>query len=572
MSMKLVEALNLINAASASDRPVYRTLLACGFTPLHFETLLAAQLQTRLPDRRVAIEHGVFEDWAGTLERAAGIDYESVVLVLEWADLDSRLGMRSLGGWGPAQLAEIEPVVSSQLARALRSVGALSARIPVVIALPTLPFPPVAPVPSWQAGGFELRVRQQILEFAAHAAAIPNVRVLNPQGLGTNRHDLRAELDAGFPYTVAHAGALAERLSLLFAPPPPKKGLITDLDGTLWQGILGEGGVDEVHWTLEARAQIHGLYQQLLRALAESGVLIAVASKNDPVIVQEIFARGGLAIGSDHVFPFEVHWHEKSASVRRILETWNIGEDAVVFVDDSPLELAEVKAAFPAIETLVFPARDPAAAEALLHRLRDLFAKSDLKQEDLIRRDSLRHGHHFHEQASGGAEALDRFLRSVQARLELACNRDASDSRAFELVNKTNQFNLNGRRYTAAEWQRYLEPETAFLFTAAYSDKFGPLGKIAALLGRYEKPLLHIDTWVMSCRAFTRRIEYACLAELFSMFAADEIRFDAGVTPKNGPLRAFLAEILSGETVLTRERFLAVCPPLHQERTIVNRD
>jgi predicted enzyme involved in methoxymalonyl-ACP biosynthesis len=94
------------------------------------------------------------------------------------------------------------------------------------------------------------------------------------------------------------------------------------------------------------------------------------------------------------------------------------------------------------------------------------------------------------------------------------------------------------------------------------------LGKIAVLRGERTADRIRIDTWVMSCRAFSRRIEYQCLFQLFQRFEAQEITFDFISTPKNGPVRDFLSALV-GEpaTALTREAFVAKCPKLHQKVT-----
>jgi len=104
----------------------------------------------------------------------------------------------------------------------------------------------------------------------------------------------------------------------------------------------------------------------------------------------------------------------------------------------------------------------------------------------------------------------------------------------LELVNKTNQFNLNGRRYTEVEWRKQLEQPCGFAMAVSYEDKFGPLGKIAVLCGRHQDNVVHLDTWVMSCRAFSRRIEDRCLEILFEKFGVDdEILFQFERTSKN---------------------------------------
>ncbi len=94
----------------------------------------------------------------------------------------------------------------------------------------------------------------------------------------------------------------------------------------------------------------------------------------------------------DAIYPLEANWRPKSESVARILRTWNISPDSVVFVDDSPMELAEVAAAHPGMKCLEFPTKDQVKANDLLSTLRDLFGKNVLLEEDLLRVESVRLG------------------------------------------------------------------------------------------------------------------------------------------------------------------------------------
>jgi FkbH-like protein len=247
------------------------------------------------------------------------------------------------------------------------------------------------------------------------------------------------------------------------------------------------------------------------------------------------------------VFPIEAHWDQKSTSVARILKAWNIGSDAVVFVDDSPMELAEVKNAYPELECILFPKDDPQALAELLSQLRDTFGKDTLSKEDALRRESLRRAQENKSEPEASNGNLDHFLEQADAELTLNASKEPIDPRALELVNKTNQFNLNGRRYTEADWRSYLEQPDAILLIAAYSDKYGPLGKIAVLAGKKTGRALLLNVWVMSCRAFSRRVEHRCIEELFTRYPIDAIEFDFESTPKNGPLREFLADTLGQE-------------------------
>ena len=219
----------------------------------------------------------------------------------------------------------------------------------------------------------------------------------------------------------------------------------------MWSGIAGEVGPENVSWDMASHSHLHALYQKLLASLSEHGTLVGIASKNDPKVVAQAFEREDILIRPEQVFPVEVHWNAKSGSVSRILETWNIAADSVIFVDDSPMELAEVAAAHPGIECILFPKNDYVAGLAMLRRLRDLCGKERLSSDDALRLESIRQGAAFRVQAAAAATP-ESFLAQAEAALtfDFGC---AGEPRVLELVNKTNQFNLNGRRYTEADWR-----------------------------------------------------------------------------------------------------------------------
>jgi FkbH-like protein len=567
--MKLLEALELTRKVLPNAAPL-RVALATGFTPLHLETFLAAHLQTHFPTRRIEVSTGLYGDLPGNLNRIER-DTEAVAVVIEWPDLDPRLGVRRLGGWGPPQIEDILEECRRQAMVIRAALEHASQFAPVAVCLPTLPFPPVFFTAGWQASAAELQLRETAAGLASWAAKTPHLRVVSPQYLDRHspalRFDVKSECSLGFPYTMPHADTIGAALAALIRNAPPMKGLITDLDGTLWKGILGEVGVDGVTWTLEHGSQVHGLYQQVLSSLAQTGVLVAVASKNDPDLVQKAFAREDLLVRQQDLFPIEVHWSRKSESITRILEAWNVAADSVVFIDDSPLELAEVKSQHPDVECIFFPSESHSGVYELLEQLRCRFGKDRLAQEDTIRSASLRTAQVFHESIDGPDP--EDFLAGLRAELDFNFNKNPPDPRALELVNKTNQFNLNGTRYTDADWNAILKPQDAFLMLVSYTDRFGPLGKIATLAGRHVGNTVFLNTWVMSCRAFSRRIEQKCLEQLFDTFNAQEVVFDFLPTERNKVLKQFFESILDqppqpGQR-LSRDAFRAKCPPLFHQ-------
>ncbi len=567
--MKLAEALALVNGQTPQESPSFRVALACGFSPLHLQTFLAAYLIQRMPGRRVNVETGIYGDLPGNLERFAGKGADAAVVVIEWAELDPRLGYRSAHGWRDGRHDDVLETARSRLAQIRSGILRLSREASVSVALPTLPLPPVFDPPSHWAGTTPLALRRAVAELGESLSAEAAVRVLDPQHLDRSspperRLALASEFRAGFPYCLAHASALAGGLSKLVLPAPPKKGIVTDLDNTLWRGILGEDGVDGIWWDLDHESQGHALYQGMLAALSRLGVLLGVASKNDAAAVARALAREDLILSPDLLFPIEANWGPKSKSVQNILDRWNVHPDAVVFVDDSPFELAEVREAFPEIETLQFPSQAE-GVDDLLRKLRERFGKASTTEEDRLRVSSLRAAH---QRAGRAAKSdPDELLARAEARIKL--HFDAPDERSYELVNKTNQFNLNGRRVDEATWKSRIRDPARFLLAASYADKYGPLGKIAVVSGRKGEAELRVDTWVMSCRAFSRRIEYEVLKAMFDRFGVERVLLDYVPTDRNGPLGEFVAAVATedaeGATVVARDAFADRCPSLFSE-------
>jgi len=228
------------------------------------------------------------------------------------------------------------------------------------------------------------------------------------------------------------------------------------------------------------------------------------------------------------------------------------------------MELAEVSEKHPGIECLLFPSDDPSGILGLLSQLRARFGKNAVREEDRLRIQSLRASATARQQNT--AEASADFLARIEARMTLESA--GSDQRSFELVNKTNQFNLNGARYTEAEWKSRARRPGAFLATVSYEDRFGPLGRIAVLGGQKEADRCCVDIWVMSCRAFSRQIEFQAIRQLFGKMGVSVIRFRFKPTDRNGPLRTFFAHFFDrgslgeGELCLQAADFERLCPPL----------
>jgi FkbH-like protein len=540
-AVTLNQALALIKARKVGGGEKKPHYLICGFEPLHLKTFLRAHLLERLPGCDVEILNGVYGDLSGNLIAAAQSSALGAAIILEWSDIDPRLGLRSSGGWAEDVKPDIIASAAQRLSHIETALTRLAARMPVAVVPPCLPMIPMGNTVRAQASIVELELEQQLASFLLRSSRVSGVRIVERSRLDKiskdERLDVRTELMAGFPYTTAFADALAAAVTDILYQPAPKKGLITDLDDTLWSGIVGEVGADGVTWQQESHTQPHGLYQQMLGHLASCGVLLAVCSKNELSNAEAALARTDLFLKPESFFPVCANWEPKSKSVARILQAWNIGHDSVVFIDDSPMELDEVRQAFPGITCLEFPKKDPAKLWHLLGELRDLFGKPVVMDEDRLRQASIRASATLQEM--GDSAASPEFLSSLGGTVTLDWRIEAADKRPLELINKTNQFNLNGHRISEGEYQRHLEAGNAVLAVVSYSDRFGPLGKVAVVLGTRAQDTVKVTHWVMSCRAFSRRLEHHTLDALFRETKAGEIEFALETTGKNKPLQEF---------------------------------
>ena len=227
-SVNLLEALEVLKKPVPEETPLLKGFLACGFSPLHLQTFLAARLREHLPKQRVEVKTGLFGDLAGNIERLQGSSCDVLAIVIEWQDLDPRLGIRNLGGWRSTDLPDIVKSANQAAARLEQALQRASASIPTCVCMPTLPLPPLFETSTRQAGGYELQLRQLVASLAVSISNESSIRVLNSQRLDElspihARLDVQSELMAGFPYKLPHASAIAELLAAVIQNPTPKK-------------------------------------------------------------------------------------------------------------------------------------------------------------------------------------------------------------------------------------------------------------------------------------------------------------------------------------------------------------
>jgi len=366
-------------------------------------------------------------------------------------------------------------------------------------------------------------------------------RILLEHGL-RHAYDRRLDYVSRTPFTtefqIAIAGGLARLIRAIYTP--PAKCLVVDLDETLWGGILGEAGIGGIALGHDYPGRVYRDFQQALRNLRDRGILLAIASKNNEADIREVFANHpDMLLRWDDFAATQIHWGDKATSLRRIADDLRIGLDSIVFYDDNPIEREWVRAELPEVTVLDVPGDPMERLEAL--EAWEAFDQVALSDEDGARATLYTHDRR-REEVRRQSESLEEFLATLDIRTITGIVDDTTLPRVAQLFQRTNQFNLTGRRYTEAELQRLIDAGAIACWLRA-SDRFGDYGLVGAAIAAAEDPCTwRVDNLVMSCRILGRNVEQTLIADLEQRVTARGARCLIGEyipTPKNVPARDF---------------------------------
>lgn len=290
------------------------------------------------------------------------------------------------------------------------------------------------------------------------------------------------------------------------------KCLVLDLDNTLWGGVIGDDGLEGIVLGQgSALGEAFCEFQRYAKNLGERGIILAVCSKNDESNALLPFERHqDMVLKRDDIACFAASWQDKATAIRLIAKQLNIGLDALVFADDNPFERNIVRRELPMVSVPEMP-EDPALFAAMLSRA-GYFESIAITADDLGRTQQYKQNSR-RESAREGATDMASYLRSLEMRLAWSRFTHDDQARVVQLINKTNQFNLTTRRYSASEVAAVLDDPAVLHLQLRLSDKYGDNGIISIVIGRLvDHATIDIDTWLMSCRVLGRQVEQATLS------------------------------------------------------------
>ena len=289
--------------------------------------------------------------------------------------------------------------------------------------------------------------------------------------------------------------------------------LILDLDNTVWGGVIGDDGIQGiVIGQGDPTGEAHLSVQQTALSLRERGIVLAVSSKNHDEVARTPFqTHPDMLLRESHIAVFQANWDDKATNIKAIADTLSLGLDSMVLLDDNPAERALVRQLLPQVAVPELP-EDPALfARTLLasgYFEAVAFSAEDRRRaafyEDNARRIALR----------DHAADLGTYLASLEMMMTIQPFDEPGRNRIFQLINKSNQYNLTTRRYTEREVEKAQRDPACLTLQVRLRDKFGDNGMISVVICRQIGRDWHVDTWLMSCRVLGRRVEDAVLQEL----------------------------------------------------------
>jgi FkbH-like protein len=306
-----------------------------------------------------------------------------------------------------------------------------------------------------------------------------------------------------------------------------KKCLVLDLDNTVWGGVIGDDGMENIQIGELGMGPAFDALQRWARELKQRGILLTVCSKNEEDTAKRPFREHpDMILKLEDVAVFVANWDNKVDNIKQIQATLNIGFDTMVLLDDNPFERNLVRELLPEVTVPELP-EDPASFVSYLRSL-NLFETAAFSEEDLQRTKQYRD-----EAARGDFQktftSIDEYLRGLEMESLVRAFDDFSVPRLAQLTQRSNQFNLRTVRYTEADIERLRASDKYITFSFHLADRFGDHGLIGlVILEKQDKERAFIDTWIMSCRVLKRGMEQFIVNEFAGKARAHGIQVLVG--------------------------------------------
>ena len=319
-----------------------------------------------------------------------------------------------------------------------------------------------------------------------------------------------------------------------------KKAFALDLDNTLWGGVVGDDGAENLQIGQEtSEGQAYSEFQSYLKEHRQLGVILNVVSKNEPENAMAGLRRPDMTLTEDDFIMIKANWEPKSQNLIDIAHTLSLTPDSFVFADDNPAEREIIRQQAPGVAV-------PELGDKPEYYIRAVdrmgyFEVTTLSADDEARTRMYRQNA---ERSRAEATFADygAYLRSLEMEAEIDGFAPLYLSRIAQLTNKSNQFNLTTLRCSQPDVAAMAESDAYITLYGKLTDRFGDNGVVSVVAGKLDGDRLDIVLWLMSCRVLQRNMEFAMLDALVHRAKARGVRTLAGhyyPTAKNAMVREF---------------------------------
>ena len=336
-----------------------------------------------------------------------------------------------------------------------------------------------------------------------------------------------------------------------------KKAFALDLDNTLWGGIVGDDGAENLVIGKEtAMGQVYTEFQQYLLEMKQRGVLLSIVSKNDYQNAIAGLTHPDNLLKPDDFVSIKANWEPKSTNLFCTAQEMSLLPESFVFVDDNPAERAIIRQQIPGVAV---PDIDRAERYIQVIDHSGFFEMTGLSDDDMKRSEMYRENVARIQLKSSFLD-YGEYLRSLEMEAILRPFEPLYMSRIAQLTNKSNQFNLTALRCTRAELEQFATDPSCITLYGRLMDRFGDNGIVTVVIGKESEGCLDLILWLMSCRVLKRDLEYAVMDTLVGKCQERNINTIRGYyypTTKNGMVSDFyekqgfikISESVDGSTV-----------------------
>lgn len=385
----------------------------------------------------------------------------------------------------------------------------------------------------WQAK-LEERAAIEILDFS---------NLITEIGIQSARNS-ETEIASRSPYSQKTYQNLGIRITRLIRKlnNPSKKVIILDADNTLWGGVIGEDGIENIQLGDDHPGRSFRLFQEQILSFKDKGIILALVSKNEEDdVINVLDSHSGMLIKSDDLACKLINWLPKSENIRSIAEELNLGLDSLVFLDDSPAECLEVKTNVPEVTVVQLPSNELNYGEVLNKLwIFDIYKTTD---EDKLRNDFTLNNKNRDELKIKSTD-LNTYLKSLKIKVQMNLANENDLIRISQLSQKTNQFNSSLIRRSLQDLKQL--GDNFLIYTINVQDQFGDYGLVGASILDKRENILHIDSLLLSCRALGREVENSLIygiQKIAKLHKLDTITASYTKGPRNQQVEKFLNSV-----------------------------